>query len=121
MGETFNWVDRVSIELTTQMLATLFDFPFEQRRKLTRWSDVSTGGRETRPPKRFPAREWMRLTTPVHLTLVDGTLPVVPLADGRAPLADVFQSAQVLSRPRVELLKHQPQPSYLLILFRMKG
>jgi len=32
----------VSIELTTRMLATLFDFPFEQRRKLTRWSDVAT-------------------------------------------------------------------------------
>jgi cytochrome P450 len=42
IGETFNWVDRVSIELTTQMLATLFDFPFEERRKLTRWSDVAT-------------------------------------------------------------------------------
>ena len=41
-GETFDWVDRVSIELTTQMLATLFDFPFEDRRKLTRWSDVAT-------------------------------------------------------------------------------
>ena len=40
----FNWVDRVSIELTTQMLATLFDFPFEERRKLTFWSDVATGG-----------------------------------------------------------------------------
>ena len=37
-GETFNWVERVSIELTTQMLATLFDFPFEDRRRLTRWS-----------------------------------------------------------------------------------
>ncbi len=46
-GEPFNWVDAVSIELTTQMLATLFDFPFEQRRKLTRWSDVATGGPET--------------------------------------------------------------------------
>ena len=32
----------MSIELTTQMLATLFDFPWEERRKLTRWSDVST-------------------------------------------------------------------------------
>ena len=32
----------ISIELTTQMLATLFDFPFEDRRKLTRWSDVAT-------------------------------------------------------------------------------
>lgn len=42
MGETFNWVDKVSIELTTQMLATLFDFPFEERAKLTRWSDVAT-------------------------------------------------------------------------------
>ncbi len=42
VGETFDWVDRVSIELTTQMLATLFDFPFEDRRKLTRWSDVAT-------------------------------------------------------------------------------
>lgn len=41
-GQPFNWVDRVSIELTTQMLATLFDFPFEDRRKLTRWSDVAT-------------------------------------------------------------------------------
>jgi cytochrome P450 len=42
VGETFNWVDRVSIELTTMMLATLFDFPFDDRRKLTRWSDVAT-------------------------------------------------------------------------------
>jgi len=41
-NETFNWVDRVSIELTTQMLATLFDFPFEDRRLLTYWSDVAT-------------------------------------------------------------------------------
>ena len=39
-NETFDWVDTVSIELTTMMLATLFDFPFEDRRKLTRWSDV---------------------------------------------------------------------------------
>jgi cytochrome P450 len=41
-NETFDWVDRVSIELTTQMLATLFDFPWEERRKLTRWSDIAT-------------------------------------------------------------------------------
>ncbi len=41
-GETFDWVDKVSVELTTMMLATLFDFPFEERRKLTYWSDVST-------------------------------------------------------------------------------
>jgi len=41
-GKTFDWVDTVSIELTTRMLATLFDFPFNERRKLTRWSDVAT-------------------------------------------------------------------------------
>ncbi len=41
-NEAFNWVERVSIELTTQMLATLFDFPFEDRKLLTWWSDVTT-------------------------------------------------------------------------------
>ena len=41
-GETFDWVDTVSVELTTQMLATLFDFPFEERRKLTYWSNVAS-------------------------------------------------------------------------------
>ena len=46
VGETFDLVDRVSVELTCQMLATLFDFPFEQRRKLAYWSDIATGGPE---------------------------------------------------------------------------
>ena len=46
VGEPFNWVQRVSIELTTQMLATLFDFPFEERYKLTRWSDIATSPRK---------------------------------------------------------------------------
>ena len=41
-GETFDWVDRVSIELTARMLATLFDFPQEHRRKLSYWSDIAT-------------------------------------------------------------------------------
>jgi cytochrome P450 len=36
----FDWVDRVSIELTTMMLATLFDYPWDERRQLTYWSDV---------------------------------------------------------------------------------
>lgn len=42
VGEPFNWVDKVSIELTTRMLATLFDFPYEERSKLTWWSDLAT-------------------------------------------------------------------------------
>jgi cytochrome P450 len=40
-GEVFDWVDKVSIELTTGMLALLFDFPWEDRRLLTFWSDWS--------------------------------------------------------------------------------
>ncbi len=42
IGEEIDWVDKVSIELTTMTLATLFDFPWDERRKLTRWSDVVT-------------------------------------------------------------------------------
>jgi len=58
LNETFDWVDKVSIELTTQMLAILFDFPWEERRKLTRWSNVATaapGNREIIASE--PARE----------------------------------------------------------------
>ena len=39
VGEAFDWVERVSITLTTAMLATLFDFPWEERHKLPIWSD----------------------------------------------------------------------------------
>ncbi len=42
VGKTFNWVDEVSIELTARMLATLFDFPYEDRHKLVHWSDITT-------------------------------------------------------------------------------
>jgi len=48
----------VSVELTTQMLATLFDFPFEDRRLLTWWSDMATGD----PDGNGPVSSWeMRL------------------------------------------------------------
>ena len=47
VGERFDWVPAVSVELTTQMLATLFDFPFEERHKLPYWSDVATSGAAT--------------------------------------------------------------------------
>ena len=56
VGETFNWVDKVSIELTTQMLATIFDFPFEERRKLTYWSDMATSGELAGGPTPEPVR-----------------------------------------------------------------
>ena len=41
-NEPFDWVEHVSIELTTQMLATLFDYPQERRGDLTRWSNIAT-------------------------------------------------------------------------------
>jgi cytochrome P450 len=41
-NETFDWVKLVSIELTTLMLTTLFDFPEDERSKLTYWSDCAT-------------------------------------------------------------------------------
>jgi cytochrome P450 len=43
VGEAFNWVDRVSIELTGRMLATLLDYPYEDRRELTVISDLASG------------------------------------------------------------------------------
>ena len=39
-NQTFDWVEKVSSELTVMMLATLFDFPFEERKKLAFWSDA---------------------------------------------------------------------------------
>ena len=56
IGEEFDWVDKVSIELTTMTLATLFDFPWEERRKLTRWSDVTTAAPETGIVASYEAR-----------------------------------------------------------------
>ena len=45
IGEEIDWVDKVSVELTTMTLATLFDFPWEDRRKLTYWSDTATASK----------------------------------------------------------------------------
>ena len=47
INEEFNWVDQVSRELTVQMLAILFDFPFEDRHLLTKWSDAATTSEQT--------------------------------------------------------------------------
>ena len=62
--ETFDWVDRVSIELTTMMLATLFDFPWEDRRKLTWWSDVAIANLDAPDaPVHSEAERFAELTT----------------------------------------------------------
>jgi cytochrome P450 len=53
IGREFDWVDLVSKELTAMTLATLFDFPFEDRRKLTHWSDMFTN-----MPGHGPVESW---------------------------------------------------------------
>jgi len=55
IGEEFDWVDLVSKELTAMTLATLFDFPFEQRRKLPYWSDMITN-----LPGHGPVESWQQ-------------------------------------------------------------
>ncbi len=60
-NETFDWVDRVSIELTTLMLATLFDFPLEDRRLLTWWSDVATMNKLVNPDALGPQERMAEL------------------------------------------------------------
>ena len=52
----FDWVEHVSVELTTQMLAILFDFPWEDRRKLTEWSDWMGDIESARDPERSQIR-----------------------------------------------------------------
>ncbi|MBC3936630.1 cytochrome P450 [Undibacterium rugosum] len=47
VDQPFDWVSQVSIELTSRMLATLLDFPYEQRHKLVYWSDLAAASPET--------------------------------------------------------------------------
>jgi len=61
LGVPFNWVPAVSKELTGRMLATLLDFPYEERHKLVDWSDrlsgaaSATGGEFTDEDSMFDA------------------------------------------------------------------
>ncbi|PWR23726.1 cytochrome P450 [Zavarzinia compransoris] len=57
VGPTFNWVELVSRELTTQMLATLFDVPFEDRHLLPYWSDISTSSEAVGIPTDMAERQ----------------------------------------------------------------
>jgi cytochrome P450 len=43
VGETFDWVERVSIPQTLGMLCILFDMPFSEWRDIKRWSDWASG------------------------------------------------------------------------------
>ncbi|MDE2411608.1 MAG: cytochrome P450 [Sphingomonadales bacterium] len=43
VGDTFDWVERVSIPQTLGMLCILFDMPFAEWRDIKRWSDWASG------------------------------------------------------------------------------
>jgi cytochrome P450 len=87
-NEVFDWVDKVSIELTTQMLAVLFDFPWEDRRKLTRWSDVAT--------------------------TVPGPEGVVPTEEARQ--AELIECAQYFKKLWDERIKQPPKADLLSMM-----
>lgn len=102
VGETFDWVDTVSIELTTRMLATLLDFPFEQRRKLTRWSDLTIGGPETglvetQAQRRAELRECLDVFSELRERRIDN--------------ADGFDLISLLARG--ESTRHMPPMEFL--------
>ncbi|MGE0857542.1 MAG: cytochrome P450 [Gammaproteobacteria bacterium] len=93
VGETFNWVDHVSRELTTQMLATLFDFPWEDRHLLPFWSDATT-------------------TTDIVGAETDEAERRRVLGDCLAYFARLWQERAAVSEPRfdfISLLAHNPK------------
>lgn len=57
-GETFDWVEHVSIPLTIGMLCILFDFPWEERHDLKRWSDYGSNVSPETATDEYRA-EWM--------------------------------------------------------------
>jgi cytochrome P450 len=104
IGETFDWVEAVSVELTTQMLATLFDFPFEERHKLTRWSDVATAVRsagivESEEQRRRELRECLAAFD----SLWEQKRAAPPANDLISMLAHAPETADMRERP-MELL-----------------
>ena len=58
VGETFDWVEQVSIPLTIGMLCILFDFPWEERHDLKRWSDYGSNVSPETATEEYRA-EWM--------------------------------------------------------------
>ena len=61
VGETFDFVDKVAVELTSQMLATLFDYPFEMRRNLPKLSDMILSGPEVTGSGELTPEQMMEL------------------------------------------------------------
>jgi cytochrome P450 len=74
VGETFDFVDKVSVELTSQMLATLFDYPFELRRNLPNISDMILSGPEITGSGEMTPEQMMELQAKFMSILTPFTL-----------------------------------------------
>jgi cytochrome P450 len=72
LNEEFDFVDKVAIELTSQMLATLFDFPFEQRRILPKFSDMLLSGPAETPEENQARQAQMFMTLNMFVPLWEG-------------------------------------------------
>lgn len=69
MGSRFDWVEKVSIDLATAMLATVLGFPWEDRHLLTFWSDWAGNMEAASIPELFQVRREMltEMATYFHL------------------------------------------------------
>ena len=74
VGETFDFVDKVAVELTSQMLATLFDYPFELRRNLPNISDMILSGPEITGTGEMTPEQMMELQAKFMAILTPFTL-----------------------------------------------
>ncbi len=102
VGETFDFVDKVSIELTSQMLATLFDYPFDQRRNLPKISDMALSG----PPQAGMTMEQMVERQQAFVPLV---MPFIGLWDARKDGPPANDLISLLSHDPVTRKNDQPE------------
>ncbi len=95
VGEPFDWVDRVSIELTSRMLATLLDFPYDERRKLVEWTDLVAASASATGDPPTPTRRTGRRPRPRRASARCGTTRPARLKAGEKPGYDLITLMQM--------------------------
>ncbi len=115
IGETFDFVDKVSVELTSQMLATLFDYPFELRRNLPLISDMALTG----PPPAGMSMEELLARQQAFMPLV---MPFMGLWDARKNGPPASDLISLLSQDPVTRKDDRPEGYFgNLILLTVAG
>ena len=102
LKQTFDWVERVAVELTAQMLATLFNVPLSDRYLLKRWSDIASNGPGTGIVESHEQRQ-KELTDCLHYFSA--------LSDKRKRLAPQFDMLSMLAHGNAT--KNSPQNEFL--------